>query len=272
MLAAQQTAAASPLRPLALASAELYPDFVAELERETGVSVDYRQCGTIVLAGGRQTHFDDHCVDNRRLTAALIAAVRRRGIRLIENCAASAIAPQGGAWVVETAAAPLRARHIVIAAGAWSGSLLLPGTRPRKGQMLAIAAPPGLLRQVIVAPEVYLVPRADGRVLAGATVEDVGFDTKVDAAAIERLRAAAVQILPELARFPVAEAWAGLRPGTHDDLPYLGPLPAYPGIWAATGHFRDGILLTPITAQLIANLILGRSPGLEIAAFAPSRF
>ncbi|MGH9472417.1 MAG: NAD(P)/FAD-dependent oxidoreductase [Terriglobales bacterium] len=296
MLAARQMDPASPLRPLALASAEDYPEFVRELEREVGTSVDYRPCGSLVVGSGEGDALAgaalraaepaladeitsaalvaDHCVDNRRLVAALAEAVRLRGIPLIEHCAVrGATAAGGGGWEVATEGGPrFQAAHLIIAAGAWSGGLAVAGVRPRKGQMLALAAPAGLLRHVIVAPGVYLVPREDGRIVVGATVEEAGFDTTVEPAAIARLRTAAIAVAPALAGCEAIETWAGLRPGSHDDLPYLGAIPGAPGLWAATGHFRDGILLTPITARVIADLVTGREPRLDLAAFAPARY
>jgi glycine oxidase len=138
--------------------------------------------------------------------------------------------------------------------------------------MLCLAAPSrSLLKYVIRSPEVYLIPRSDGRILVGSTVEEAGFDKRTDVATIQRLYRAAVVILPELSNAKILEDWAGLRPGTSDALPILGSTPT-PGYYVATGHFRDGILLAPITAQAMAAVIEGRNPGHDLAPFSPARF
>jgi glycine oxidase len=133
-------------------------------------------------------------------------------------------------------------------------------------------APQGLLLQhVLRGPEVYLVPRSAGKILIGATVEDVGFDKSVNPLVIDHLVSAAAKYLPALASAPVIQSWAGLRPGTPDGLPIIGPT-STPRLVAATGHFRNGILLAPVTAQIMADLIQGRSAPLDISAFSPARF
>ncbi len=138
--------------------------------------------------------------------------------------------------------------------------------------MLCLASPSReLLKHVIRSPEVYLIPRSDGRILAGATVEDAGFDKRTDAAAMLRFHRAAIALIPELRNAKILEDWAGLRPGTPDALPILGAT-STPGYYVATGHFRDGILLAPITAEVMADVITGVAPAHELAAFAPSRF
>ena len=128
-----------------------------------------------------------------------------------------------------------------------------------------------LLQHVLRAPEVYLVPRSSGKVLIGATVEDVGFDKSVDPSSIRQLIDNASKYLPELASAPITQSWAGLRPGTPDDLPIIGATDK-PRVFAATGHFRNGILLAPVTAQIMADLIHGRPSTLDIRAFSPDRF
>jgi glycine oxidase len=161
---------------------------------------------------------------------------------------------------------------VVNCAGAWAGQLLphrFP-TRPVKGQMLCVAGKP-VLRHVIRAPEVYLVPRSDGRVLIGSTVEEAGYDKRTDADTIRRMHEAAIHMIPALSEARILEDWAGLRPGTPDNLPILGATPT-PGYFVATGHFRDGILLTPVTAQLMAQVISGEKPQYDIKAFSAGRF
>jgi glycine oxidase len=138
--------------------------------------------------------------------------------------------------------------------------------------MLAVACSShNVLRHVIRAPEVYLVPRSDGRILIGSTQEEAGYDKRTDADTIHRLHQAAIHMVPALGQARILEAWAGLRPGTPDDLPILGAT-STPGYFVATGHFRDGILLTPVTAHTMAQVITGAQPDYDIAAFSPTRF
>ncbi len=151
--------------------------------------------------------------------------------------------------------------------GAWSGAPV----RPRKGQMLYVQPQSSVLQHVLRAPEVYIVPRSSGKILIGATVEDVGFDKSVDPSAISQLLNAAAKYLPALASAPVTQRWAGLRPGTPDNLPIIGPTDK-PRVFAATGHFRNGILLAPVTAQIVADLLYGHPSPLDIRAFSPDRF
>jgi glycine oxidase len=134
-----------------------------------------------------------------------------------------------------------------------------------------VPAEKNFLRHVVRAPEVYLVPRSDGRLLLGATVEEAGFDKRVDPAVIQRLRAAAIRLVPALASARILEDWAGLRPGTPDGLPILGST-SLPGYFVATGHFRDGILLAPITAEIMAQVLAGEMCEFDLAPFSPLRF
>jgi glycine oxidase len=137
--------------------------------------------------------------------------------------------------------------------------------------MLALVAKRGLIQHVVRAEEVYLVPRSDGRIIAGATVEDKGFDKRVESEAIQKLHQAAAVLVPELGEARIHESWAGLRPGTPDELPMLGH-GGFGGYFVASGHYRNGILLAPITAVLIAQLIRGQEPSLDLNAFSPARF
>jgi glycine oxidase len=137
--------------------------------------------------------------------------------------------------------------------------------------MLYVLPQATLLQHVLRTPEVYVVPRSSGKILIGATVEDVGFDKSVDPSAIRQLLNAAAKYLPAMASAPITQSWAGLRPGTPDDLPIIG-LTNTPRVFAATGHFRNGILLAPVTAQIVANLVLGQPSPLDIRAFSPDRF
>ena len=144
-------------------------------------------------------------------------------------------------------------------------------TRPVKGQMVCVVPPPGphrpgpLIQHVIRTPEVYIIPRSDGRILLGATVEEAGFDKRVDPDTVQRLHQAAANVAPAIGEMRIHEVWAGLRPGSPDDLPILGPT-SLPGYFAATGHYRDGILLAPITAHRHEPAIAGTRARFDLAA------
>jgi len=166
------------------------------------------------------------------------------------------------------------ASKVVNCAGAWSGQIGPGGipTRPVKGQMLCLAMHPrDLMKHVIRSADVYLITRSDGRLLVGATVEEAGFDKRIDVATIKRLHQAALALVPKLADARILEDWAGLRPGTPDALPILGAT-ATPGYYVATGHFRDGILLAPITAEIMADVITGGGCQYDLTPFSPGRF
>src|SRR5215218_1667046 len=227
-----------------------------------------------VLAAG------DHQVDNRALVEALLGACRRAGVRLVPGRVAELVTEGDRVTgVVLGDGDRLAAGAVVLAAGCWSGGLgglaaeALPPVRPVKGQLLYLrgSADAPLCSRNVRGLEVYVVPRGDGRVVVGATVEEQGFDTRVTAGAVHDLLRAALELLPDVAELELAETVVGLRPGSPDNAPMLGP--AGPeGLVVATGHYRNGILLTPVTADAIAELLAtGRVPEL-IAPFAPGRF
>jgi glycine oxidase len=293
------------LQKLASASARMYPEFVHELQDESGVDVDLRSNGTLLFpdegqqsgelhaartplpmpihelepalaVSGRTALFvDERSVCPRNLTEAAIKAARHRGIDLVSGAAVVAVDLSGGRVAgVSTSKTSYHAPKVVNCAGAWAGQispLALP-TRPVKGQMVCLAMPSrNLLQHVVRSPEIYLIPRSDGRLLAGATVEEAGFDKRTVPETILRLHNAAIALLPALQDARVLEAWAGLRPGTADGLPILGRT-SIPGYYVATGHFRDGILLAPITAQIIAQTVQDLKPAYDLSAFSPERF
>ena len=216
-------------------------------------------------------------VDNRALGPALARCFVRAGGTLILNEAAMRIETDlTRAFAVRTPFGYHEADAFVLAAGAWSGTIdglppdALPPVKPVKGQMLALAPPKGaaLPGHVVLGHEAYLVPRGD-RLLIGATVEDAGFDTALTAAAADRLSARAVALMPALRGWRIVEHWAGLRPGSPDGLPLLGKS-ALPGLFIASGQYRNGILFAPAVAEILSRSVLEQSPGPK--AFDPRRF
>ena len=224
---------------------------------------------------------EDTQVDNRKLAAALRVAGEASGVGITEHRPVSAISSQAGRidGVVLADGVKIAADVVVLAAGAWSRSIagvpteLRPPVRPIKGQMLALrmdAAAP-LLNHVVWAPGAYLVPRRDGRLLVGATVEEKGYDTSLTAGGILTLLEAAWRAVPAVEELPIEEMWVGHRPGSRDDAPILGAGPIE-GLIYATGHHRNGILLTPVTADAIAPLVLDGVAEPAIRPFGIERF
>jgi glycine oxidase len=217
----------------------------------------------------------ERCVDPRDLTAAAIAAARHRGIDFSSGDRVLAVeVANGKACGVRTNKTQFGAGLVVNCAGAWAGQIgphTFP-TRPVKGQMLCVIMPEReLVRHVVRAPDVYLIPRSDGRMLIGATAEEAGFDKQTVPQTIQKLRLAALDLVPKLADARILEAWAGLRPGTPDGLPILGATPT-PGYFVATGHFRDGILLAPATARAMGRVVTGLRPEIDLSKFSVARF
>jgi glycine oxidase len=224
---------------------------------------------------GRALYLRERSVDPRALTAAAWKTAKNRGVDFSSGDEVTAVTvADGRATGVETIKTQFHAAKVINCAGAWSGQIAPHSfpTRPVKGQMLCLAMPARtLLQHVIRSPEAYLIPRSDGRLLVGATVEEAGFDKRTDIAAIQRLHRAALTLVPELSKAKILEDWAGLRPGTPDALPILGET-STPGYYVATGHFRDGILLAPITAEVMTAVIEGRAPEHDLTAFSLARF
>jgi glycine oxidase len=203
------------------------------------------------------------CVDNRLLGRALVAACEVRGVRIAQTSELRVECDERRVLGVHTDLGFVAADTIVNACGAWAAQLqgvpprCVPPIEPIKGQMFALAAPAGLVRHATWIPGAYLVPRDDGRLLVGATVESGGFDERVTARGMHELLDAALSAAPSLGSFAVTETWAGLRPGTPDGLPFLGPT-SIEGLFLACGHYRNGILLAPVTARTIADAIEGK--------------
>ena len=218
---------------------------------------------------------EDHRVDNVALHAALRRAATLAGARFVEARVSAIRSESGRATGVMAEHATLDADVVVLAAGAWSGLLDgLPRNLPIRavrGQMVALRPPRVLFGHTLASAHVYLVPRPDGRVIVGSTMEEAGFDATTSPEALAGLRGDALRLVPALADAARAAAWAGLRPATSDDLPVLGEDPEMAGLFYSTGHFRNGILLTPVTADAIAASILGAND-VDLAPYSPARF
>ncbi len=276
-----------PLRVLAEESARLYPEFVHELEDESGNRVDLRDQGTILLSSDGSSPESAARLSSEQLSwlePALAVGGRGRP-RLHESreiaesgevtaayLSERSVDPRARVTGVQTEKTSYSSTIVVNCAGAWAGCIAphrFP-VRPVKGQMLAVIGGP-VLKHVVRSAKVYLVPRSDWRLVIGSTLEDAGYNKQTSVNTIQQLFHAAIELAPGLSESKVHEAWAGLRPGTPDDLPILGET-STSGYFIATGHFRDGILLAPVTAQVMTKLVLGSSPGYDLAHFASSRF
>jgi glycine oxidase len=220
----------------------------------------------------------DHQVDSRALGAALWTAAARAGADVRRGAQAVRVLRDGGraSGVALADGTRVDADAVVIAGGSWAGRIgglprALP-IEPVHGQLLAVETAPPLFRHVVDSPRCYLVPRASGRVIAGATSERVGWRKAVTPAGVRRLLDGAVEIAPALDHVPLVETWSGLRPGTPDGLPVLGADPDVPNLLYATGHFRNGILLTPLTGDAVGALLLGEPPAVDLAPYSIARF
>lgn len=224
-------------------------------------------------------HFPrDYQIDNRRLLNALVRANEELGIQLITGLSVKAIRIEHERVCgVETASGFVDAPMVVVAAGAWSSLIDLPRSpsfqiEPVRGQMLCFSASPQIARHVIYSSSGYLVPRLDGRVLAGSTSEHAGFDKRVSKEGIDAIRSMALEIVPATAALPMIDSWAGFRPRAKDDFPVLGSSVEAAGLFYATGHYRNGILLAPITGKVLADEIVDGIIPANLEAFSPNRF
>lgn len=216
-------------------------------------------------------------VRNPRLVRALRAALAGLpNVQLHEHCPVSGLVQQGGRVVgVRTAADELRAERVVLAAGAWSGGLLatlglaLP-VAPVKGQMILYKCAEDFLPAMVLANGRYAIPRRDGHILVGSTLEHVGFDKTLTEEALASLKASAAELLPALADAEVVGHWAGLRPGSPEGIPFIGEVPQFPGLWLNCGHYRNGLVLAPASCELLTNLMLGEAPIVDPAPYAPA--
>jgi glycine oxidase len=294
MLAPEDPETPLALRPMATESARLYPEFVRRLEQLSGCSVDFRRQGAIVLGekapptsyrpltrdelhrmepqlkAGEHPAFSvaEDSVDPVLLMHAAVRAAQLARIEIRSGVAIQQMRGAGSTVEVVTDHGTFSASAAVNCMGAWSGAPV----RPRKGQMLNLQpSRRGLLEHVLRTPEVYLVPRSSGKILVGTTVEDVGFDKSVNPDTIRALHGTTTRYLPDLSSAVVSESWAGLRPGSPDNLPIIGRN-AEANVFIASGLFRNGILLAPLTGKIVADLVMQRPVSLDISAFSPARF
>ncbi|MGD0446358.1 MAG: FAD-dependent oxidoreductase [Edaphobacter sp.] len=305
MLAAVDPHIPPQLRPLAGLSLHLYPAFLERLNHLSGIAVPFqtsltlqalprhiaeteneltpedllRILPTLTPRNHRFVLLDEHSLDPRQLADALLIALRATSIDLRLNTPVLSTRSVGNTVEIETTTGTFTANHFVDCTGAWASATShlsnIPIT-PKKGQMLAVSLPPSMpLHLVVRTPDIYIVPRTSGpnagRAIIGATIEDVGFDKIVHTSDISHLHSLAAVLLPRLANSPQLEAWAGLRPATIDGLPLLGSLPAQPNHFIATGHYRDGILLAPATACVMAQILLNETPSIDLSPFSSAR-
>jgi glycine oxidase len=285
----------SQLAAMALRSRHAYEAFVRELENETGFDIDFQKCGAFELAANdaevaalqrkaglqqsmgipsesrRWNDFEarfypeDAIVDPRQVTAALRTACLRLGVVLREHEPAREIAPDG-AWVRTASGTIEDPDGVLIAAGAWSSSLCaaLPRTIPVRGHLVSWTVPPGTLPSIVRHDHTYLLQRRNGTLIAGSSTQDVGFDRAIDLGIVDDIRDRAARLLPALANMEPSACWIGFRPAiaAAKDIactPVVGQIG--PKLWAAVGHYRNGILLAPETARLITESVLAHAGG-----------
>ncbi len=228
-------------------------------------SVNPNICGAVFFP-------DDGWVDNTALTFAIVRATEKAGAVLVRANVDTVESAAGRATGVRCAGETHSADWVVLAAGCWSGQIRgvpqLPVT-PVRGQALSVAG--RSVRRVITSPRGYVVPKGDGQTMVGATVEYVGFDASNTLGGLAEISQAGLEISPALGTAEFLGAWAGLRPGTPDNVPFIGPFGELPNLIAATGHFRNGILLAPITASLVTAVVMGERPVLDLRPFLPDR-
>ncbi len=195
---------------------------------------------------------------NPRLMKALKNALLLKGVDIIEHTPVEAIELKGARPIIHTPSVRWQAQDAVLAAGAWSGTLLPLPVKPVKGQMIAFDAPPGFLKHMVMEQGRYLIPRRDGLVVVGSTLEEVGFDKTPTSSEREALMQFALSHYPELEMFDVVHHWAGLRPGKANSVPVIGAAVSHDHLWVNTGHFRNGVVTSIASAQLLRDMLLGQ--------------
>lgn len=294
----------SPMLDLCLQSRAIYPDWIRKLEEITGLETGYWSCGILAPVYEVEKEFltskfwlnqaeirqlqpdissevvggwwypDDGQVDNRALAHCLWMAAQQLGIEVLEGVSVTEFVRENQQIkYLKTSRGEWQAERYVLATGAWSQELLPIPVYPKKGQMLSVRSlsSPQPLSQVLFGDETYIVPRKDGRIVIGATSENVGFTPDNTAAGIQQLLSGATRLYPPLKNLPILEFWWGFRPTTPDELPILGTT-AYENLTLATGHYRNGILLAPVTALLIADLLEKQKCNPLLSHFHYTRF
>ena len=301
MLAVDDPDNPAQLLPLARLSRSLYPALLESLNLTAAQTIHFQTHRTLQAV---ETHsaaasslrsflpraaakqdppfisLAEESLDPRELAQALLAAIHTSRVDPKTDTPVLSVEEEASSIKVHAANSTVNAGCFVDCTGAWSLSARrVPSLRvtPRKGQMLTVQTPASLAEGVVLrSPEIYLVPRlhgpSAGQTLIGATVEDVGFDRSLDPQQLGHLLDRATALLPELHGAPILNSWSGLRPATDDRLPALGRLPASDRLFVASGHYRNGILLAPGTAELLAQLITGESLSLALDAFSAGRF
>lgn len=291
MLAPEAERIEGELLELGLRSRELYPEWIRKIMHLTGQSCGYWCCGILapilgdiqqqILAlanppalldrqeldkkqsglsaevSGAIWYAEDGQVDNRQLLQALVMAARSLRVKILEGTEVHQIAIQNERVThLETSNGKMAAKHYLLATGAWTKSLLPLPITPRKGQMLSVFDPDRSLQKIIFGEGIYIVPRQDGMIVIGATSEDVGFTQGNTAGGLNNLLAGAIALYPAIAKMPIQSTWWGFRPYAPDEKPLLGKSD-YINLSLALGHYRNGILLAPITARLLTDEIKG---------------
>lgn len=213
-----------------------------------------------------------HQIRNPRLVRALIDSLSGVGVPIMSHCAATAHLSADRIAFAVNGETPDFAPNYLVAAGAWTSRVLRGAgdvaVHPVRGQMLCLKAQPGVLARIVMKRDRYLIPRQDGRILVGSTLEEAGFDVSTTVAARDELWRAAVEILPGLSEYPIEAQWAGLRPGSPAGIPYIGRHPEFENLWLCTGHYRNGLTMAPASAELVSDLILGRAPVVDPSPYA----
>jgi len=291
---------------LTQSSCRFYAEWAGHIAEVSGLDPEYRRSGMLVLPefdSGRAMNWsrshqmriervqkrdrlpeavsdgealwlpDVAQVRNPRLIKALRLALDRMGVRILEHVEVTGMEVGGERLVrLDTTAGPFEADQYVVAAGAWSKKLLgEQGTqvdiKPIRGQMLLFRTRPGMLRHIILQNGFYLIPRDDGHILAGSTLEDAGFDKSTSEEARNRLHASAMNLLPQLAQAEFVKHWAGLRPGSPGNIPIIARHPQIGNLYLNSGHFRYGVTMAPASARILANRILRREPSFDASAY-----
>lgn len=295
---------AEPVFTLALASMGAYSDWIKSLELSSGLSTEYWTCGMKVLGASEHETSLDWCraqglratltnedlwlpdiaqVRNPRLIEALRITILKLGGTIHTGCEVTAITAEGARLVqMQTSRGTFSADRYVLATGAWSGTLLpaleslhtqpdlvgSPNIRPIRGQMLLFKLEPSLLNTIMYRNGLYLIPRRDGHILVGSTLEDVGFDKSTDMPTRERLHTEATALLPALGSMQPIQHWAGLRPGSPNNIPIISGHPHFDNVFVNTGHYRYGVTMAPASAELLVDLMEEKIPALDPTSYS----